>query len=309
MPEVFKIGDLVWAKMKGFPPWPGKVSTPPADIASKKPKKPSSCIYFFGSRNYAWIEDNFIKSYLEHKETLEKSNKSVAFKEACAAIEDFIAKGEVMDEAENEADAFVDEADALFNKIKEESTAPATPVEKPKPKPKSTKKEYNNTSRGSKRLSENSSPAGADSVLHSIKKKKQRLSSSVSGSPSLRENSRSGDDYSERLSYSPKVGLLARPANTDLPATPSLDLTSINESLKDKNINPSSLKFGFLGLGIMGSGIVKNLLNSGHSVIVWNRSPEKKFLNLKISNELMVKDSTTNLNNKQFDTSGEEDGS
>jgi 3-hydroxyisobutyrate dehydrogenase-like beta-hydroxyacid dehydrogenase len=25
----------------------------------------------------------------------------------------------------------------------------------------------------------------------------------------------------------------------------------------------------------MGSGIVKNLLNSGHSVIVWNRSPDK----------------------------------
>lgn len=38
---------------------------------------------------------------------------------------------------------------------------------------------------------------------------------------------------------------------------------------------PSSLKFGFLGLGIMGSGIVKNLLNSGHSVVVWNRTPDK----------------------------------
>lgn len=38
---------------------------------------------------------------------------------------------------------------------------------------------------------------------------------------------------------------------------------------------PSTLKFGFLGLGIMGSGIVKNLINSGHSVIVWNRTQEK----------------------------------
>ncbi|KAI5703188.1 hypothetical protein M8J75_008793 [Diaphorina citri] len=264
MPDSFKIGDLVWAKMKGFPPWPGKVSVPPSDIATKKPKKPSSCIYFFGSKNYAWIEDNFIKPYQEHKETLEKSNKSVSFKEACAAIEDYIANRGENDEVENEPEPFLDEADALFNKIKEESNTPVA-AEKPKPKPKSVKKEYNNTSRGSsKRLSENSS--SADSVLNSIKKKKQKLQAS-----SLKENSGADD----RLSYSPKVGLLARPANTDLPETPSLDLTSINESLKDKNINPSSLKFGFLGLGIMGSGIVKNLLNSGHSVIVWNRSPEK----------------------------------
>ncbi|KDR09657.1 Putative oxidoreductase GLYR1-like protein, partial [Zootermopsis nevadensis] len=54
-----------------------------------------------------------------------------------------------------------------------------------------------------------------------------------------------------------------------------LDVESVSQTLKQKNILPSPLKFGFLGLGIMGSGIVKNLLNSGHSVIVWNRSPDK----------------------------------
>jgi glutamyl-tRNA reductase len=54
-----------------------------------------------------------------------------------------------------------------------------------------------------------------------------------------------------------------------------LDVESVSQTLKEKNILPSALKFGFLGLGIMGSGIVKNLLNSGHSVIVWNRSPDK----------------------------------
>lgn len=49
----------------------------------------------------------------------------------------------------------------------------------------------------------------------------------------------------------------------------------ISETLKAKNINPSPLRFGFLGLGIMGSGIVKNLLDSGHKVCVWNRTLEK----------------------------------
>jgi 3-hydroxyisobutyrate dehydrogenase-like beta-hydroxyacid dehydrogenase len=32
---------------------------------------------------------------------------------------------------------------------------------------------------------------------------------------------------------------------------------------------------GFIGLGIMGSGMVKNLVKAGHEVIVWNRSSSK----------------------------------
>jgi pyrroline-5-carboxylate reductase len=38
---------------------------------------------------------------------------------------------------------------------------------------------------------------------------------------------------------------------------------SSSKILADKDIQPSTLSFGFLGLGIMGSGIVKNLINSG----------------------------------------------
>ncbi|ELU08924.1 hypothetical protein CAPTEDRAFT_178346 [Capitella teleta] len=35
------------------------------------------------------------------------------------------------------------------------------------------------------------------------------------------------------------------------------------------------MKIGFLGLGTMGTGIVTNLLRSGHEVTVWNRTPSK----------------------------------
>lgn len=35
------------------------------------------------------------------------------------------------------------------------------------------------------------------------------------------------------------------------------------------------LRIGFIGLGIMGSGMVANLLKSSYSVKVWNRTPEK----------------------------------
>ena len=35
------------------------------------------------------------------------------------------------------------------------------------------------------------------------------------------------------------------------------------------------MNVGFLGLGLMGSAIAKNLLKAGHDVTVWNRSPDK----------------------------------
>src|SRR5260370_9647986 len=34
-------------------------------------------------------------------------------------------------------------------------------------------------------------------------------------------------------------------------------------------------KIGFVGLGIMGRGMVKNLVEKNHPVTVWNRTPEK----------------------------------
>ena len=35
------------------------------------------------------------------------------------------------------------------------------------------------------------------------------------------------------------------------------------------------MRIGFLGLGIMGQGMVMNLLRSGHEVTVWNRTTLK----------------------------------
>lgn len=63
-----------------------------------------------------------------------------------------------------------------------------------------------------------------------------------------------------------------------------INIGTVSQYLKDKKITPSTLKFGFLGLGIMGRGIVKNLLNSGHNVIVWNRTPEKVRRTIFVSN-------------------------
>ena len=71
------------------------------------------------------------------------------------------------------------------------------------------------------------------------------------------------------------AGLLDRQMPRPVSPAVGMDLVTSSQILREKDIQPSKLNFGFLGLGIMGSGIVKNLLNSGHTVTVWNRTVEK----------------------------------
>lgn len=67
--------------------------------------------------------------------------------------------------------------------------------------------------------------------------------------------------------------LLDTNSDADRSSGADLDVTAV--SAKNKAIKASSLKFGFIGLGLMGQRLVKNLLNSGHAVTIWNRTPSK----------------------------------
>uniref|UniRef100_A0ABD2VXM9 PWWP domain-containing protein n=1 Tax=Trichogramma kaykai TaxID=54128 RepID=A0ABD2VXM9_9HYME len=257
----YKLGDLVWAKMKGYSPWPGRVSNPIKDM--KKPattkKIPIYCIYFFGTNNYGWIDEANIKPYQEHKDQCKQMCKTANFKEACDTIENFISGGEVW---EDNLDS-----NALFDKLKEEETNNTSSIERktPKIKPKKLKTFVP--------LQETPKERKRESLTGSVGRppKKQRTDSTSS-------NNRLGS-LSPVLNHSASAkrpgSLLNRPTHISKPETPPLDVATVSQALKDKNIQASDLKFGFLGLGIMGSGIVKNLLNSGHKVVIWNRSNEK----------------------------------
>jgi 3-hydroxyisobutyrate dehydrogenase-like beta-hydroxyacid dehydrogenase len=42
-----------------------------------------------------------------------------------------------------------------------------------------------------------------------------------------------------------------------------------------QHVMSAAQRVGFIGLGIMGTGMANNLLKSGRNLVVWNRSPEK----------------------------------
>lgn len=275
----FTIGDPVWAKMKGFSAWPGKIDMPPDHLKRPTMKKVMHCVFFFGTYDYGWIPEHDLKPYQEFKSKMASSKKSV--QKACAEIEDYIAGGckasaaTIMQTSKaktpkktpskkvEKAESTTDE-DAEFDALFSEKKTPASSKKRNNSdgsgsavKPKRPRKKKEETE-------ENNDEAEED------EEEEDNLSEDLESTPSNHVNNR-------KSASSAVSSFLDRPyLNRPPPSSPTLiDMNSTSKTLADKDIKPSTLKFGFLGLGIMGSGIVKNLLNSGHNVTVWNRTLEK----------------------------------
>lgn len=128
-----------------------------------------------------------------------------------------------------------------------------------------------------------------DDVDESPAKRRRSIPSSPVASPLLSQvanrsnhNNNNNDIAPAKTDYASPVprataarAVINRPDIFTKPELKELDVSTVTETLKSKNITASKLKFGFIGLGNMGSGIVKNLINSGHDVSVYNRTHDK----------------------------------
>ncbi|CAI5682403.1 cytokine-like nuclear factor N-PAC isoform X4 [Oreochromis niloticus] len=204
-----RIGDLVWGKLGRYPPWPGKIVSPPKDL--KKPRgKKCHFVKFFGTEDHAWIKVEQLKPYHAHKEEMIKINKGKRFQQAVDAVEDFLKKAKGKEQnSDGKGDSKGKKTPNKPLKILDEDDEDLSALKDPSEKPASSMEPI------SKRL---------------------KIIEEVTGSTSIQ----------------------------------AADSTAINGS-----ITPTDKRIGFLGLGLMGSGIVSNLLKMGHIVTVWNRTAEK----------------------------------
>lgn len=250
--------------MKGFSPWPGKISDPPLELR-KAPKKnvATQCIYFFGTRNYAWIEEQNIKPYLPYKDDLLKTSKTGAFRDAVEQIEEYIKDPEKY-EAENFPPTENSESvEDRFNRLRDggdETVESDSPIKKtPSPKKvKSILAKKRNDRRGTS----------------SLPSKRKRLSSPAPSRKRMLSTDNIITPSTSRASTHLVTSLLNRTV-VQPPSAHEVDMNSDAPNIKCREISPSKLTLGFLGLGIMGSTIVKNLILTGHKVIVWNRTATK----------------------------------
>uniref|UniRef100_A0A4W4GG19 Cytokine-like nuclear factor N-PAC n=1 Tax=Electrophorus electricus TaxID=8005 RepID=A0A4W4GG19_ELEEL len=197
----FSLMMFLRGKLGRYPPWPGKIVSPPKDLKKPRGKK---CFFvkFFGTEDHAWIKVEQLKPYHPHKEDMVKINKGKRFQQAVDAVEEYLKKAKG-----KESVSLLSTSHYVAQSIPPHCVLT-----------------------GHKVSSENIKD---DSHFHHF-----------------------------LLSQSEK--------DTGSTSIQAADSTAVNGS-----ITPTDKRIGFLGLGLMGSGIVSNLLKMGHVVTVWNRTAEK----------------------------------
>ncbi|KAG3259163.1 hypothetical protein H1C71_028775 [Ictidomys tridecemlineatus] len=272
-------------KLGRYPPWPGKIVNPPKDLKKPRGKK---CFFvkFFGTEDHAWIKVEQLKPYHAHKEEMIKINKGKRFQQAVDAVEEFLRRAKGKDQTSSHTSA----DDKSRRNSSEERSRPNSGDEKRKLS-LSEGKVKKNVGEGKKRVSSGSAERGSKPPLKRAQEQSPRKrgrppkdekdltipeSSTVKGmmagpmaafkwQPTASEPVKDADPHFHHflLSQTEK--------ETGSTSIQAADSTAVNGS-----ITPTDKKIGFLGLGLMGSGIVSNLLKMGHTVTVWNRTAEKE---------------------------------
>uniref|UniRef100_A0A1B6H1R7 PWWP domain-containing protein n=1 Tax=Cuerna arida TaxID=1464854 RepID=A0A1B6H1R7_9HEMI len=80
----FMIGDKVFARMRGYPPWPAKVE---GVINNTSTKTIKYRVYFYGTKQIAICKQEDLCSYVENKAVLGKPKKSKGFNDSLLEID------------------------------------------------------------------------------------------------------------------------------------------------------------------------------------------------------------------------------
>merc|ERR1711924_211786 len=86
-PSQFAVGTLVWAKIPGLPWWPAKVVLPQVapDYVLKFRQEDRILVYFYGTRDYAWLLDTNLRVFTDSNEKFAVERPMKTHKKVTAA--------------------------------------------------------------------------------------------------------------------------------------------------------------------------------------------------------------------------------
>ncbi|XP_048350786.1 putative oxidoreductase GLYR1 isoform X7 [Sphaerodactylus townsendi] len=288
VPVNLRLGDLVWGKLGRYPPWPGKIVNPPKDLKKPRGKK---CFFvkFFGTEDHAWIKVEQLKPYHAHKEEMIKINKGKRFQQAVDAVEEFLKKAKGKDQASHSSAEEKNRRNSSEERGKssgEEKRKAGQSEGKPKKRVSSVSSERGSKSPLKRTYEQSPRKRGRppkdekDLTIPESSTVKRMMTGTVAGfkwPPSVSEPVKEGDPHFHHflLSQTEKPTVCYQAITKKLKETGSTSIQAADSTAINGSITPTDKKIGFLGLGLMGSGIVSNLLKMGHTVTVWNRTAEK----------------------------------
>ena len=216
-----------------------QICVPPSDVKRPAIKKAMHCVNFFGTNDFAWIEEFNIKDYLQFKDTLAKTKANKQMKQAQEEMDNYL-KTKDSTSAATALSEDNEEFDALVATNKKTA-------KKGVKKTESRKREANDSDSSTSGPS-STSPVKKARTGAKQKERKEEPSSSLNDMDPSPVPS-----YTVKKSSAAVSGLLDRPTLAR-PVSPSsgIDLVTSSQTLREKDIQPSKLTFGFLGLGIMG---------------------------------------------------------
>jgi len=237
--DLTKEDTFVWAKLAGYPFWPGQVVNPSGTGLSAK--KGSVIVKFYGTNDYAPVKIDLLKPYDGSKDQRPGKKKRKGLMKAIKQIECAIKGEPIVSDSESEP-----------------KKAKVSRKSESKPKP---------TAQKSSRSPSPRSPA------KSQKARRDRSKSPASSSKNKDSDSESQDEKhrppKKRPNYSATNGVQSPTKPTTAPVPPS----SLAKLIQP--VPPSEDRIGFIGCGIMGTPMALNLIKTGHNVSVYNRTQSK----------------------------------
>lgn len=207
-----------------------------------------------GTRNYSWVDHDKIDDFSANREKYKNASKTSSFKKAVDEMDTLLKLGI------SEADRTMGDSISLAL----DSSAPS-----PEKKIRKRKSSVEPDRKNSSDLTEASNKVEKKNIfVRSTHLKERSYSSHLPEESILSETSSRAKAVISSIS-------------ADFPEAPPLKIEEISKTLAEKNIVASSLMFGFIGLGKIGSRLLKNLMDSKHQVTIWDRTPDKRLDFLK----------------------------